>query len=146
MFLTSIYLTLLMITLKLLYFFYKIITLDYSQLFNTINKSPKKCIICVYGHTSYLDGPISVYVTMKLNMLSLATIQYKWVYPTCLHRCLVATVDSATPKIRKTKVNKHMFVDTNTNAARDHPQTVRGGVGRPATLALSRVMAASLKR
>ena len=104
MFLTSIYIILSMITMKLLYFFYKIITLDYSQLFNTINKSPKKCIICVYGHTSYLDGPISVYVTMKLNMLSLATIQYKWVYPTCLYNYLYFVKKNT--KTTEIKINK----------------------------------------
>ena len=93
-----------MIILKLLYFFYKIISLDYSQLLNTINKSPKKCIICVYGHTSYFDAPISVYVTMKLNILSLATIKYKWAYPTCLHKYLYFVIKNT--KTSKIKINK----------------------------------------
>jgi hypothetical protein len=104
MFLTSIYLIFSMIILKLVYFFYKIITLDYSQLLNTINKSHKKCIICVYGHTSYLDAPISVYVTMKLNMLSLATIKYKWAYPTCLHKYLYFVKKNT--KTSEIKINK----------------------------------------
>ena len=69
MFLTNIYLILSVILLKLIYYFYKIITLDYSQLLDTINDSSKKCVICVYGHTSYFDAPISIYVTIKLNML-----------------------------------------------------------------------------
>ena len=92
------------ITLKLLYFFYKIIILDYSQLLNTINKSHKKCIICVYGHTSYLDAPISVYVTIKLNMLSLAAVEYKWAYPSFLHNYLYFVKKNT--KTTEIKINK----------------------------------------
>ena len=104
MFLTSIYLIFSIIIFKLVYFFYKIITLDYSQLLNTINKSNKKCIICVYGHTSYLDAPISVYVTIKLNMLSLAAEEYKWAYPSFLHNYLYFVKKNT--KTSKIKINK----------------------------------------
>ena len=76
-----------MISFILLFFIYIFNKIDYSCINQYMEKNRnRKTIIALYGHTSFIDGIILIYLVIRCNFMSFATIKYKKWYPKNIHK------------------------------------------------------------
>jgi len=70
-----------------LFFIYIFNKIDYSSITQYIKENNnRKTIVAFYGHTSFLDGIILIYLVRKSNFMSFANIKYKKWYPKIIHK------------------------------------------------------------